>query len=89
MKTTLIPKSLTEVKNYDVSEKFNTLTKDFKDGSIRDLLDSILEVRISPTGIHVKLNKNLIIETDNIITISKGENIQIANTIHLNPTIKK
>jgi glucose-6-phosphate-specific signal transduction histidine kinase len=52
------------------------------------LKDCIKEIRISEDTIHLKLNKNLIIESDNIAQISSGLNIQIAKQIHLNPDLK-
>ena len=52
------------------------------------LKNCIKEIRISEDTIHLKLNKNLIIESDNIAQISSGLNIQIAKQIHLNPDLK-
>ena len=62
---------------------------DLKNTTLMDILTSIIgEVRVSKDTIHLKLNKNLIIESDNIAQISKGLNIQIAKQIHLNPELK-
>lgn len=71
-----------------VIQKYNELQSNLKRGSFEDILKSIVEVQVSDDVIKIKLNKSLILETDNTITISKGYDITLANNIQLNPDLK-
>lgn len=71
----------------EINNKYNSIMKDFKIGSLEDLLKSILEIKVNDDSIYIKLNKNLIIESNNFISISKDQNIQLAKRIHLNPRV--
>ena len=71
-----------------VIQKYNELQSNLKRGDFEDILRSIVEVQVSDDVIKIKLNKSLIIETENTITISKGYDITLANNIQLNPNLK-
>ena len=69
--------------------KSETKTIDLNTTTLVDFFKSLIkEIRVSDDTVHIKLNKNLIIESDNIAQISNGLNIQIAKQIHLNPELK-
>lgn len=52
------------------------------------LENSIEKVEINDNQIYIKLNKDLILHSNNTIFINDNLNIQIAKQIHLNPVIK-
>lgn len=52
------------------------------------LLSCIEKMKVSDDFIYIKLNKNLILHTENSINISDNLNIQIAGQIHLNPVVR-
>lgn len=53
-----------------------------------ELLKCIDKIKVSDDFIYIKLNKNLILHTENSISISDNLNVQIAGQIHLNPVVK-
>ena len=65
-----------------------TTSVNLKTTSLEEIFKTIIkEIKISEDTIHIKLNKNLIIESNNIAQISSGLNIQLAKQIHLNPVL--
>lgn len=55
---------------------------------LKTLENSIEKIEINENQIYIKLNKDLIIHTQNTIFINDNLNIQIAKQIHLNPVLK-
>ena len=53
-----------------------------------EILKAIETIKVSDTSIYIKLNKNLILHTENSVLVSDNLNIQIAGQIHLNPVVK-
>lgn len=53
-----------------------------------EILKCIDKIKVSDTSIYIKLNKNLILHTENSVLVSDNLNIQIAGQIHLNPVVK-
>lgn len=53
-----------------------------------EILKCIDEIKVSSDSIYIKLNKSIVLESQNIVTISQNLNIQIAKQIHLNPVVK-
>lgn len=89
MKENLLTTFSAPEKNYieEINKKYNSIMNNFETGSLEDLLKSILEIKVNKDSIYIKLNKNLIIESNNFISISKDQNIQLAKRIHLNPRV--
>lgn len=54
----------------------------------KELMECIETIKISDNSIYIKLNKNLILHTENSVSICDNLNIQIAGQIHLNPVVK-
>lgn len=55
---------------------------------LKTLENSIEQVEINENQIYIKLNKDLILHTQNTIFVNDNLNIQIAKQIHLNPVLK-
>lgn len=53
-----------------------------------EILKCIDKIKVSDDSIYIKLNKNLILHTENSVLVSDNLNIQIAGQIHLNPVVK-
>lgn len=89
--------SIPKVKTWYVNNTKNILkvlndkteVVDLNSETLVDFFKSIIsEIKVSESTIHIKLKKNLILESDNIAQISSGLNIQLASQIHLNPNLK-
>lgn len=55
---------------------------------ITEILKCIEQVKTNKDSIYIKLNKNLILHSQNSVSICDNLNIQIAKQIHLNPIVK-
>lgn len=87
-----------EVKRWYVADDTTQIQKllsntgtnvDLKNTSLEEIFKSIVSsITVSDKQIHLKLNKDLIIESPNQIFIADNLNIQIAKQIHLNPNIE-
>lgn len=53
-----------------------------------EIMKCIDKIKVSDDAIYIKLNKNLILHTENSVSICDNLNIQIAGQIHLNPVVK-
>lgn len=55
---------------------------------INSILPEIIEyIKLSENNVYIKLKKNLILETENIVHKADNLNIQLGSMIHLNPVL--
>jgi len=70
-----------------VLKPFETLNDINKTELLSLILDSIEFVKADENNIYIKLNKNLMIESENLLFNGNNLNIQVGGKIHLNPFI--
>lgn len=61
--------------------------KTIQDELLSSLPEIIDYVKISENNVYIKLKKNLILETENIVHKADNLNIQLGKMIHLNPKL--
>ena len=90
-----IPKSEISNKSQEICIKecqdivFQETKEVSKDLILDTLLDMIDSVKISDSAVHIKFNKSLIIQSENIVLGANNLNIQLAgNRVELQPRIK-
>ncbi|HEG0266720.1 TPA: hypothetical protein SB288_001678 [Campylobacter coli] len=90
-----IPKSEISNKSQEICIKecqdivFQETKEVSKDLILDTLLDMIDSVKISDSAVHIKFNKSLIIQSENIVLGADNLNIQLAgNRVELQPRIK-
>ncbi|EKN8003765.1 hypothetical protein PYY25_001796 [Campylobacter coli] len=91
-----IPKSEISNKSQEICIKecqdivFQETKEVSKDLILDTLLDMIDSVKISDSTVHIKFNKSLIIQSENIVLGADNLNIQLAgNRVELQPRIKQ
>ena len=91
-----IPKSEISNKSQEICIKecqdivFQETKEVSKDLILDTLLDMIDSVKISDSAVHIKFNKSLIIQSENIVLGADNLNIQLAgNRVELQPRIKQ
>lgn len=91
-----IPKSEISNKSQEICIKecqdivFQETKEVSKDLILDTLLDMIDFVKISDSAVHIKFNKSLIIQSENIVLGADNLNIQLAgNRVELQPRIKQ
>lgn len=91
-----IPKSEFSNKSQEICIKecqdivFQETKEVSKDLILDTLLDMIDSVKISDSTVHIKFNKSLIIQSENIVLGADNLNIQLAgNRVELQPRIKQ